>query len=430
MNWTATKTGASQWTIGSTTVSPNGKVVRRLQEQMESKTIPGLPPTIWGYGLVMGGASAPTTNGGAICATPQPITTTSFTGSATITVPTWITTDVCVKGGANPAIGNVAGCVNPNTATCGVAVHIGGALAVSGPDYAIGTPTSQVKSASVNNGCWANPHGGWTLLSGCDVNPNLNANDSPLAGSGVQALDFHPVDPTPTPTKPVIDAAFEKTQWLNASPGPNHPCTTGSAPANLFDNNVGSSTGPDTSINGGALTELTTLLGTSAFDCQTSSGELKWTPTGSPSGGTLLIKGTIFIDANIQMTGGNSLITLAPNSNGSLYIDGYLVMQNSAVMCAYVTSGHTPCDPSTDGWNPNTRPSDPLIFLERVQPVESQPGHRYVRRQRPRGRCLHEWQVQPWSQRRTGRIDLRRLRNAERQRQLHGHERRAKRFAR
>ena len=112
-----------------------------------------------------------------------------------------------------------------------------------------------------------------------------------VAGSGVQALDFHPVDPTPTPTKPVIDAAFEKTQWLNASPGPNHPCTTGSAPANLFDNNAGSSTGPDTSINGGALTELTTLLGTSAFDCQTSSGELKWTPTGSPSGGTLLITG-------------------------------------------------------------------------------------------------------------------------------------------
>ena len=254
--WKATKTATSQWTVGSVTKSPNGQVTRVLQQQMQSITIPGVPATIWGYGIVMGGASAPVSNGGAICSTsPQPSTTTRFTGSATITVPTWITTDVCIVGGANPAMGNPPSCPPPTVAPCPIAVHIGGALAVSGPDYAMGIPTNKVASASINNGCWANPHAGWTLLGGCDLNQGLNANSSPTAGSGVQAADYHPVDPSPTPVKPTLDSAKDTQLWSDASPGPNHPCTTGSAPANFFDNNAGSTSAPDSSLEPGRSSE-------------------------------------------------------------------------------------------------------------------------------------------------------------------------------
>ena len=51
--------GDSQWTLTSTTISPNGKVTRVLQEKMQSKTIPGTPATFWGYGFVMGGDANP-----------------------------------------------------------------------------------------------------------------------------------------------------------------------------------------------------------------------------------------------------------------------------------------------------------------------------------------------------------------------------------
>ena len=51
--------GASQWTLTSTTISPNGKVTRVLQQKMQSKTIPGAPATFWGYGFVMGGSANP-----------------------------------------------------------------------------------------------------------------------------------------------------------------------------------------------------------------------------------------------------------------------------------------------------------------------------------------------------------------------------------
>ena len=237
----------------------------------------------------------------------------------------------------------------------------------------MGIPTNKVASASINNGCWANPHAGWTLLGGCDLNQNLNANSSPTAGSGVQAADYHPVDPSPTPVKPTLDSAKNTDLWLNASPGPNHPCTTGSAPANFFDNNAGSTSAPDSSLSpGGVPKELTTLLGATAFDCATSTGEIKWTPGGSGITGTLYVTGTIYIDGSITMTGGGELIKLAPDSDGSIYIDGYFSMFNSASLCEYIVSGG--CDPTTDGWNPNLNPHDPLIYLAAYNRSNHVPG--------------------------------------------------------
>ena len=97
-------------------------------------------------------------------------------GSGAITVPVWIEGDVCITGGANPAIGNPAGSTIP--------VHIGGAVYVNGPNYAIGTPTSPVASAAIISGCWAEFHG-WKNPA-CDS----NTKDANNGGSGIYASDL------------------------------------------------------------------------------------------------------------------------------------------------------------------------------------------------------------------------------------------------
>jgi hypothetical protein len=346
VTWTATKAGLT-WTLDATAVSPNGKVTRVLQEQVQQLSTPGQQqtPPIYGYGFVMGGA--PHTGSltpDQVCSSPSALLpTTSFGGSGAITVPTWIEGDVCITGGANPAIGNPSGSTIP--------VHIGGAVYVNGPNYAIGTPTSPVASAAIISGCWAEFHG-WKNPA-CDA----NAKDANNGGSGLYAGDFSPPNPSPLPSKPTFTAAEDITDWQTASPGPLDNCTgagtTGTPPANLFDNNAGSTSGPDTSLG---TQNLVTLLGTHAFDCfGAGGGELKWSPPAAHGGiGQLTLEGMVFFDASLTM-GGADYIQLMPNSDGTIYMDGSLLLTNDASLCL---------DPTTCNytiWDPSTDSSDPLI---------------------------------------------------------------------
>jgi hypothetical protein len=342
VSWTATKGATSQWTLKSTTTSPTGKIVRSLQEEMQSTTIPGQPSTIWGYGFVMGsGAPAtPLTEAAACEAATLPTTSTFFGGSGAITVPAWIDGDFCDSGGSNPAIGNPAGCNNPvgtnPVPLCAVPVHISGTMfAMKGPTYVVGTNTNQVASAFIKI-CW-------NFHASANVPCDSNSVDANSGGSGVYASTFTPTEPTPTPTKPVLTSAMEDNFWATASPGPKNGCgagSTGTAPANLFDNG-GSTTGADSSLG---TKDFVTLLGGTAFDCVTSTGELKWTPGAL---GILKISGTIFIDGSLTMSGAD-YIKWDPTSNGSLYVDGTMTFLNGSFICA-IASGST-CDPVGDGW--------------------------------------------------------------------------------
>ena len=208
VTWTASKSGTT-WTLDATAVSPNGQVSRVLQEAVQQASTPGqqqIPP-IYGYGFVMGGAphTGPLTPD-QVCVNPSAaLPTTGFGGSGAITVPVWIEGDVCITGGANPAIGNPTGSTIP--------VHIGGAVYVNGPNYAIGTPTSPVASAAIINGCWAEFHG-WKNPA-CDS----NTSDANNGGSGIYTSDPHPPLPSPLPSKPTFTAAQDIAYWQSASPG-------------------------------------------------------------------------------------------------------------------------------------------------------------------------------------------------------------------
>ncbi len=358
VNWTATKTtpasGTPYWTLNATAVSVNGKVTRVLQEQMQQTSPPpgsAIPP-IYGYGFVMGGAPSPTqyTTNTAVdnyCSSGNAVTI--FGGSGAITVPTWINGDFCASGGSNPAIGNLSSS-NP------IAVHIGGTMYdQQGPTCVIGdgpgicSNRGAVSSVKIIGGCW-NHHAAAKVP--CDSNSQTAVN----GGSGVYATTFTPTDPIPTPSKPVYDSATEQTNYNTASPGPKNACgagSSGSPPANLFDNN--------TTLDGSLGTmDLATHMGAGTWVCKTSTGELDWSWSGvNGSVGTLGLQGMVFFDGSFTLNGGD-LIKWAQNSRGSIYIDGTVTMTNNAAMCSAI-SGNA-CNLAA-AWNPTITASDPLIFF-------------------------------------------------------------------
>jgi hypothetical protein len=325
----------SQWTLKSTTTSPNGKVTRVLQEKMQSKTIPGEPAAFWGYGFVMGGQPnpRPPAIGGLtakqICEDGLGINPpTVFGGSGKLTVPAWIGGDVCTSGGEHP-IGNL-------TAGSPITVYIRGLLYGSnGPNEIVGSSTSPgpVARFGADGGCWDKHYfGGNQPFAGCDTSGNGGATSG--TKDGVFASTWGPTAQVVTP--PTLSAADELALYNSASPGPMHPCgagSTGTVPPHLFDS-AGSTTA-DTSLGS---TDFVTLLGTNAFDCRTTSGDLSWTPLAGT--GCLHVTGAVFFDASLTMTGGNDNIQIDTDgtnkctggsytdgaSNGSIYIDGTLTM--------------------------------------------------------------------------------------------------------
>ena len=363
ISWTATKGATSQWTLKSSTVSPNGRITRSLQEEMQATVSVGVPATIWGYGFVMGGTAPASVTPEAIAcgqgSNPLPPTTTFLGGSSSINVPMWVDGDVCEKSGGDPAIGNPTGCVNtvppPGTSgtppACAISVHIGGTLYSENVKCDIG---------SGGQAACASPSPNYVKSAFVKVCVNGGTVPCDQAGSGVYASSFTAPEPTPTPQKPVLDAATEKGFWQTASPGPNNFCgagSTGTTPPNLFDNNApgsspaGSTTVPDTSL--GSVNFLT-LLGNTAFDCKTSApGELKWTP----GTGVLLVKGTIFIDASLYLNKNSNTIRWDPASDGSIYTNGTFSLSNNASLCATVA-----CSPGSDSW-PASPPAGPFVFL-------------------------------------------------------------------
>jgi hypothetical protein len=85
---------------------------------------------------------------------------------------------------------------------------------------------------------------------------------------------------------PVVDRAY---WYTNASPGPNHPCTTTSGTPPQFDTDHTRNTSNPSQW----------LTPANSYSCKTSTGELSW----DASTDTLTIKGAIFFDGPITIGG-------------------------------------------------------------------------------------------------------------------------------
>ena len=346
VTWTATKVGTT-WTLNATAVSPNGKVTRVLQDSVQQASTPGqqaIPP-IYGYGFVMGGA---------------PHSGTAHPGPG-LRQPLGVSPDDVVR--------RIGGDHRPRLDRGRRLHHRRRQPRDRQPrrlDDSRAHRRRRVRQRtklrdrdSHEPDCLCGDH--QRLLGGV---PRLEEPGVRLErGEREQRRLRRVCDRFPSPeplaasSKPTLTAAQDISYWQTASPGPLDNCTgagtTGSPPANLFDNNAGSTSGPDTSLG---LQNLVTLLGTHAFDCfGAGGGELKWSPPAAHGGiGQLTVKGMIFFDANLTM-GGADYIQLMPNSNGTIYIDGYFLLTNDASLCADGTT----CNYSL--WTPNTDSTDPLV---------------------------------------------------------------------
>jgi hypothetical protein len=227
-----------------------------------------------------------------------------------------------------------------NSATVTEETHVWGNVTVSSPQAGIGTSTTaNTKGVHIANGCRYSTNGTGSYVSPCTSTEHVWAN--PIA-------DTTPISLAP----PVIDW----TGWYkNASPGPYSPCTTTSGTPNntsnwatAFDGDQGSTI--DTSKMNRSVPGAFNLTPTTAYSCKNAFGELSWNPTASPP--TLTLKGTVFIDGNARVDGGN-ISTVKYVGVGSLYVSGSFVLKGTK-LCAAVASPATDCDwakPGAGHWD-------------------------------------------------------------------------------
>ena len=146
------------------------------------------------------------------------------------------------------------------------------------PTASVGTSGQSIATARIDGTC---TRGSQSADTPCTSNDNVFATNST---TGAQNL-----------TKPTVDLNY---WWANAAPGPKHPCTTSTGTPPLFDNNAGTTTGPDDSLtdNGEIAPD------TYDYTCQVKDsngnllGELDWNHTTH----VLTVHGTIFRDGNFR----------------------------------------------------------------------------------------------------------------------------------
>jgi len=215
--------------------------------------------------------------------------------NAAISDPLYIRGDLCIANNAH-VDANAAFTTNfPNTPQ----LQVGGKITIGNNGY-VGTSGSRLNGVQTGQGCGATPH-----------NPCTSADS-------VWASQYLAVPPTLS--KPVVDLA---TWYVDAAPGPKHPCTSSTGTPPAFDND---------GVQNASLGNVN-LTPATAYDCKFTDvlgnllGELKWTP-GDP--GSLLVSGTVFFDGNLYL-GNNTHVVYQGRS--TVYFAGSITLDNGAYMC-------------------------------------------------------------------------------------------------
>ncbi|MDQ5822304.1 MAG: hypothetical protein M3540_12765 [Actinomycetota bacterium] len=239
----------------------------------------------------------------------------------------------CDFNGANSSVFTSALYVQGNLCLSNSAVvseetHVWGNVTVSSPQSGIGTASvPNTKGVHVANGCRYSTNGSGSYQSPCTSTDHVWANPVP--------------DTTPISLAPPVIAW---TDWYkNASPGPYAGCVTSSGTPNntsnwatAFDGDQGS-TMDITKMNRSVLGTFN-LTPASPYSCKNAFGEISWNPTASPP--LLTVKGTVFIDGNARIEGGNVAL-IKYTGVGSLYLTGSFVVKGTKV-CAAVSGSD--CD--------------------------------------------------------------------------------------
>lgn len=198
----------------------------------------------------------------------------------------------------------------------------------------IGVSSSNtVTAVYISGGCG-------TSLSNVHTCTTGGGNNDPIyPGSGGFSTQ------TPSVSAPAVDWVNDG-WYTNASPGPNHPCSTVSGTPPSFESTTAPySTQQDISgtYPNGSLTTTQNLTPSTSYTCQTGIGELSW----NASTHTMTVNGVIYIDGNVSIGDGS---VDEYNGQATLYASGYITV--TGTMCGKRNSTNTGCDFSN--WDPNT----------------------------------------------------------------------------
>jgi Tfp pilus assembly protein PilX len=280
--WWADKTASTStvdtWTLYSRATF--GKTSRKVSVQLAAnKTVVSTPASAtWGKGFFVA----------------DPTSCAIMSGTGTVNLSIYAAGNLCLNG--NQQI------TDPTPATPSLYLYVGGQVQLTGGPAAIGSAAARIAQANIVNGCLVNGTG------------QICSNS---AVSKVYAVP--PYYSTATPlAKPPIDAVgtYAGGDW-------NHPvCSTGSF---TFDGNGTR----DSSV--GSIT----LLPGSAYNCTVYKsashvpGNEKGTISWNPATKAFVISGTIYLDGNLVMSGGNANYT----GIGTVYVNGTVNISGNMTIC-------------------------------------------------------------------------------------------------
>jgi putative Flp pilus-assembly TadE/G-like protein len=252
----------------------------------------------------------------------------------------------CASGAA--AVGTLAQCATKTTLAAAVAagatnIKVASVAGMAANDSLtldpIGIPTT-VRITAVGT---AGPTGTGVTFAPALAAAYANGTDLMVPENQIYASV---VDQTPIAfTKPTFDIAQA---YLDAAPGPRHPCTTQSGTPPVFD--------VDTTLNGNLTPVPRVLTPATSYTCTATApdgsvGELSW----NVATRTLTVHGTVFFDGSIDFTGSNRYVT---GSEGATIITSRDVFPFSAgeSLCAAGTGG-------AGGWTCDFANWDPSVDL-------------------------------------------------------------------
>jgi Tfp pilus assembly protein PilX len=268
-----------------------------------------------------------------------------LTGDHTVVdVPLYVTGDLCLSGDHAQILEDKKAAGQP------VDVRVGGTLSITGNDASVGQDAGHpITSGVVAGGCRTTIDG---TFHPCTV------ADRYYVGLTDSALDATP----PTTDFPGW--------YLDASPGPNHPCDPALTPApsllttqpQAFDN--------DTTMNG-TNTDFNLTPSDSDYNCVTSTGYLNWNHTTH----VLSIGGTIFFDGSVYVSDPPGPAVAMYDGRATIYVNGEISLNavnhgggagglRAGCSDAHGSNDH-PCDFNADKtgpnhWDPN---QDMLVFV-------------------------------------------------------------------
>lgn len=304
------------WVVIATGNSPDGKILKELQESIYWRTVTVPIDDVYGYGLFVANP-------------PGPGDCVDTNGTTTLEIDNvWINGDFCPAGGTG---------FEPTADSVG-SVYIGGTYEGRN-NTGIGTASRYYSTVNIAGGCTVQGK-----VNNCDQTANIYSRDAApgAAGSALQKPDI----------ATAAAALYASADWTNPS------CTPSGTPS-PFDQTAGTQQSQGT----------VTLFSGSSYDCSVvdNSGvthSLSWDATTQ----TLNIKNGVYIDGNVDFP--NGAATYSYTGNGTIYVNGVMNGSSNVNVCG---PGENPANPDYGcplRWNPD----DGSLAFAVINPLNAATG--------------------------------------------------------